>query len=447
MKEIRLPKLYDYQAKVLDSPALVNMAMGGRRSGKTVVSDEVLLYALSGQTVALMLPNYPISVKRRDEIFQSLRDVIVSVDLAAKRAKFIGGGELQVFSGDALDNVRGHSFDHFVFDESGTFNNLQDAIKAAFPTLADKKGKLWMFGSYITNSYFANLWERVDEFPAARHFFDVANNPAIDKDYLEQMKRFLPLEDFMEEFYAIPKRNNQYNFFNWHGAQATTKPESNKMLYLSFDFNVLKINCVIGYRIKNEIHIVDHFIGRDLIHACQLALDRWEQIRLGQFFVCGDSAGKARSAIDTMSSYMVIKKLLNLRESQFKISSRNPLHVESRNFCNAVFRVLDVKVDPKLNLLVKDMHSLRYDPNTDEIIKDGSDHSCDSLRYLLHAIALPAEVLTPIKINVEPKPRDYGLNPLQSKAFWVRNELGVVVGYKTLHNESQRINKAETLKP
>lgn len=430
--EIKLPRLFPYQAAAIKSKSVISMILGSRRSGKTVSLLHLYVKALKGKHIALIMPNFPNSLRRRDELVRIFSSVANS-KFSAKVLQFVGDGSVSVFSGESLDEVRGSSFDLVLIDEAQSFQYLSDVIKASMPTLVDRKGQMFLIGSYITKSSFVEMFEAVN-YNINKFVFRVQDNPTVDQNYLLQQKQVMALEDFLEEYEMIPKLNTQYNFFRWNGNLESEMPSLGNMLYTSWDFNVMNCNIVVAWRHGKTLHVIDHIEAMSIEDGCRTLREKYELVKRGAIYVCGDASGLSRNVMSNYTYYTEIQRLLNLGGTSWnKVSLKgNPFHHESREFVNAVIREFDIRIPARLTVLTQSIFGLAYDPNTNAIDKTKNlDHSTDAFRYLLHGAFDIKEVFKPITDPKEFKPRDYALQPIRPKEFWIRDkDTNQVVGLK-----------------
>jgi len=121
--------------------------------------------------------------------------------------------------------------------------------------------------------------------------------------------------------------------------------------------------------------------------AASLSLPRAEQLHR----LAVDPAGHQRSGQTGVSDVQVLR-----RRGCTVVAPRAPLRLG----IEAVRRRLDrglLRIHPRCTGLIRALMSYRYDPerpSREEPLKDGPDHACDALRYLVLAFDRGADRLT-----------------------------------------------------
>ena len=159
-----LPTPLRHQRPVLDHPSRRKVWRAGRRVGKTraallagadghgprdAAGNPALPGMLQGGDVLWLSPDYPQSAGIwREEILRRFDGLPgVEVSRVERRVSIPGYGSLELRSAEAIDGVRGRSFDGVIIDEAA-FLDLEGVLgPVILPTLLDRDGWLFVIGS------------------------------------------------------------------------------------------------------------------------------------------------------------------------------------------------------------------------------------------------------------------------------------------------------------
>ncbi|HUN04012.1 MAG TPA: phage terminase large subunit [Niabella sp.] len=199
-----------------------------------------------------------------------------------------------------------------------------------------------------------------------------------------------------------PSRNTGYDL----------KIDTNYSIYLSFDFNVDPMTCLVMQTdYENFIHVIREIRipNSDTYEMCTMIKPLIEGLE-HLVIVTGDASGKNRqsAAYGHANQYQIIMQELELSSNQFKILEVNPSISDSRTFCNSVItKFPSVLVNHECEWLIKDLMfvTASTDINGDICIQKGGQnihlnidnkhlgHLMDCFRYCLH-IMLPKWFIT-----------------------------------------------------
>lgn len=119
-------------------------------------------------------------------------------------------------------------------------------------------------------------------------------------------------------------------------------------IYLSFDFNVDPISCMVAQRPSdNRVDVIEMIQLKDsnIYELCN-----YIKAKYGEFIpiVTGDATGTVRNAIvrDDITYYVIIQQQLGLIDTQLKMPRVNPVIEENRVLVNACLRLMDIRIDP-----------------------------------------------------------------------------------------------------
>lgn len=159
-------------------------------------------------------------------------------------------------------------------------------------------------------------------------------------------------------------------------------------IYLSFDFNVDPITCLVAQLYNNGLYCLEQIsLGNsDIYKLCDYIKSKYGG---HMFIVTGDATGQNRSALtkDNINYYQIIGRELKLGPQQFRVPTVNPLIEENRVLINAVlhkYKVFFSKENCKK--LIYDMENVRVLANGDIDKSDKSlTHALDCFRYICNA--------------------------------------------------------------
>jgi hypothetical protein len=147
------------QRHLLSEQARFNVAVCGRRFGKTALTTEIMLPALErGMPVAYFAPTYKMLSPVWRELRRVFHTAIAKVNVQEKLLEFRNGATLDFWSLDRYDSVRGRKYATTVLDEAAAVRNLEEAwLQVIRPTLTDYVGSAWFLSTPKGMNYFHEL--------------------------------------------------------------------------------------------------------------------------------------------------------------------------------------------------------------------------------------------------------------------------------------------------
>lgn len=138
-----------------------------------------------------------------------------------------------------------------------------------------------------------------------------------------------------------------------------------KTTYLSFDFNRNPICCTVIQWYDETIFIPRciKLKNSNIYSLCELVKKLFPN---AVFIVTGDATGKSSSAMvqDNINYYVIIKKLLNLNDPQFKVNSVNPPIEANQVLLNALLQNYKWVIDEEnASAVIFDMEYVKMLPN------------------------------------------------------------------------------------
>ena len=247
----------------------------------------------------------------------------------------------------------------------------------------------------IDEDHWLNAW--IDSKPKGLTF-DIstyhANEQFLDKEYIDMLEDFQNTNTLFYQIYVkadwgVRDKTNKFFYF-WDDKKHVNSEidYTENVLWLSFDFNVDPMTCIAAQNIdRNTIHVLDEIRMNDSsVHAVTDFIKA--KYSKYHWIVTGDATGSRRSSTsrDKRSHWQIIKKELNLSDSQIKVRSVNLGHISSRVLCNSALEHKVIKIHPRCKELIKDCKGAKIDDNQKlyKTAKSGL-HMCDGFRYLLDA--------------------------------------------------------------
>jgi len=211
--------------------------MCGRRFGKSELSQILsVAYAVKGLSVAYITPTYGLAKVFFAKLTESLELPKNKSDL---KIDFPNGGQVEFFTGERLDNLRGRKFHLVIIDEASYIPELESGWQNSIrPTLTDYKGKAIFLSTPRGKNYFYSLFMKAGENDWASFKFTSYDNPFIDPQEIDEARMQLPNVVFEQEYMANPSENSANPFGNKF-IQDCIKPISNQPI-VAFGIDLAK---------------------------------------------------------------------------------------------------------------------------------------------------------------------------------------------------------------
>lgn len=212
---VKLPKLHPAQQRIITESRRYNVAVCGRRFGKTFMSADILLDgkdrkgALHGFPVGFYAPTYQTMLETWRAFNAILKPVISKKSEQDKRIDLITGGVVEFWSLDNPDAGRGRKYSKILVDEAAMVKRLEEGFTQNIqPLLLDYQGEAWFVSTPKGRNYFETLFQRGN--PANPNREDewmswqlpTWENPYINRDDIESMRHSMPRLAFLQEIEA-----------------------------------------------------------------------------------------------------------------------------------------------------------------------------------------------------------------------------------------------------
>ena len=200
-----------------NEPAKYYVCNIGRQWGKTMFATNQLLYwAINnpGSQIAWVSPVYSQSKKVFDELERAtVRSGMFEFNRSELTVKGCGSS-IRFFSGERPDNIRGNTFDFLVIDEMA-FTRPELWREVLQATVLVKGKKVIFISTPKGKNHFYNLSLQHNYDDKYRYFhFGSYDNPMIDPNEIDAIKRSLPDHVFRQEYLAEFMDNSSGLFKN-----------------------------------------------------------------------------------------------------------------------------------------------------------------------------------------------------------------------------------------
>lgn len=184
-----------------------------------------------------------------------------------------------------------------------------------------------------------------------------------------------------------------YAFDNQKHVIDSYEPNPHLPILASFDFNVSPMTCVIAQNHDDKTVIFDEFriqVGstEEMAEQVKAKYKDW----LFNIDITGDATGRNREKATrgNINQYQVIKEVLELKDSEIKVPTKNPELKDSRVLCNSVLQHANFFVTKNCTYTITDLvyASVKFNPMTKkmDVIKTDEEKRdfFDNGRYIIH---------------------------------------------------------------
>lgn len=383
------------QIEVINNSNRFNVIANGRRWGKSVLGIYLSMTSLSkGQKVGYFVPSFTFGDDIWSELKDRLEPIIKYKSENNHYFELKNGGSFKIWSLEKKTAGRSRKYHRVIIDEASFAKDLMNQWKQAIrATLTDFKGDAFFLSSPVYGTAFHELYGWSDKYPNWSSFsMPTSTNPYISLEEIEEIRQQTDKLTFMQEFDAKFVKFGGLSFayaFNYDKHVCEPKElDANRYVYLSFDFNVNPMTCIVAQHKSDMSEIYIHKEFR-LENSNIYDMCRDIKIEYGDkyhFKVNGDPAGNARNGqnIDNGNFYTIISKELNLNlNTDFNIPLNHWLIKESYTLVNSLFyRHPNIRINKECAYLIDDIESVKMLDNWQIDKKDTKKgHLLDTLRY------------------------------------------------------------------
>ena len=168
-----------------------------------------------------------------------------------------------------------------------------------------------------------------------------------------------------------------------HIVKNEIEPDTQQLLYLSFDFNRNPICCSVIQYIDAQIRVIEtiKLANSDIYALCTHILARYPDY---VYMVTGDASGSNSTALvqNSMNYYTVIKKQLDLSNGQLHVPLSNPRLEDNQVLINTILSKCDVRINArKAKGLIYDLRNVKmnYDGTIQKSNRNDPAQQADAL--------------------------------------------------------------------
>lgn len=397
------------QQLIAECPIRFRVVVAGRRGGKTFLSmRELCRFASEPNSVVWYLTNSRQQAKSLvwDKLKKKLRSLrwIKDTNESELTISLVNNSKICLKSAEQGDNLRGESLNFIVIDEFADIDLDVIWNQIIRASLSDKKGHALFIGTPKAGNQTArDLYDNYLTKKGWMSFsYTTIDGGFVDAEEIEQAKQDLSPKVFAQEYLASWEQFAGVIMYEFgeHNITEVAKPNQHEPLVVGLDFNVTPLCAQIGRNTRNGIEIFDEIIleNSNTNEFCDELRNRYPT---NPITVMPDPAGQQRK---TSANGNTDIKILEMAGFATRYHRSHPLVKDRINACNSLFfkredNTTRFKIDPKCKYTIKSLRNWSYKPETMIPQKDGWDHACDSLGYLI-------EFLYPIQKpqpNVAPK--------------------------------------------
>lgn len=334
-----------------------------------------------------------------------------------KRELKLFGQIMDFRSADRPENIEGFGYRYILINEAGIV--LKDKAlyyNTLLPMLLDyPDSKLIAAGTPKGKTYkgdehlFFTLTNRAqtdDSYIAVQH--SSYDNKSLDQDQIAELERqFDPViaqQELYAEFIELTGLLALYCFDEeWRddegiGIVTPVKFNSDKSVYLSFDFNINPFVCLLshqwtlsGKRYKHyfdEIYLTqDQQSTKKTYPETMCDIIRAKYGPATDYWITGDATSNKGEITEKLkrNAWTQIVKYLDVNINKLKLPGSNPSVGKSLELCNAMLSkpdLVEFRFDPKCKQLLKDFRSVKLTEDGTIDKKDGRrTHLLDAFRY------------------------------------------------------------------
>lgn len=200
--EIKLPKLYQWQKDVANTPKRHRCIVVSRRAGKTLTARHIAIKALlAGQKVLWCSPIHQQTKEQFNEIYQTVEQLVVSSE-KSKEITLITGGKLWTRSADNPASLRSLGYDLVILDEFAFMS--EDAWSTIRPTLSDHgTGRALIISTPNGHNHLHTMFTKHADDPEWYTYqSDWTCSPHLKQEEIEKAQRELTPNEFRQEYQA-----------------------------------------------------------------------------------------------------------------------------------------------------------------------------------------------------------------------------------------------------
>ena len=202
---IKLPILHQAQQQIKNEAARFNVLNCGRRFGKDVLGQDLLIdAAIDGFPVAWFAPTYRMMLDNFRDVSEMVKPIANKVNASDHRIELVTRGIIDFWSLDVPDVARGRKYKRVIVNEAAMVQELKRNFENVMrPTLADYRGDAWFLSTPRGYNNFKDLYDFGLTFNDWRAWtFTTYANPHIAREEVDAMRDSMSSTAFRQEILA-----------------------------------------------------------------------------------------------------------------------------------------------------------------------------------------------------------------------------------------------------
>ena len=384
-------QLHNAQKKIAISRARFRVVNAGRRFGKTfLASEEIKGVSLAKHSKILYIAT-TIS-QARDIMWQQLKSELLPITIKANESRL----ELEVMNKDgkssfiqlkgweAIETLRGQSFDFIVLDEVASMRNFWVGWNEVLsPTLIDRKGQAMFISTPKGFNHFYDLYNMQEKDKNYESFhFTTYDNPNIPVEEIEREKLSKPENTFAQEYLGSFRKSEGLVYKEFRRDihvynDESEKQPTNLIRYMAgIDFGFTNPTAIIACR---KGHDNDYWIVGEWYKTGKTDIQIADVVSAYGFdeVYPDPESPSAIAELERRGVYCkeVIKNKDSIKNGINRIRAlflQNKIHIHAS--CTNLINELETYAYPESNI----------GKNEEENPVKDNDHALDALRYMLY---------------------------------------------------------------
>jgi len=366
-----------FQVDAYKDPTRFKYLLAGRRGGKTfLITNDICKTIRHSKRGSKIFYIGPTNAQTKALMWEPLQDAFYrcgwKFEPKVSDQCFILKGNRKIFliGAEKISRIRGHACIKVYLDELAFFSkDLNEVWRAVRPTLSDFGGHAILAttpNGEGTQAYDLYM-EAMDKHNWATHSWKTIDNPYIPKEEIEEAKRELDKQSYLQEYEAQWQSFvglAYYSFLEASHIKKQPQVTADMPLHLCFDFNVNPTTLLLSqydgqmFRYKKEYSFKNSSTEATIKAFCDDFDHMKDQITLK---IRGDAAGSSRSANTGKSDYYYIEEQLKFRGFKFEkqVPRANPPIVDRVKFVNSWLQPMvgrhRIEIDPSCKDLIRDL--------------------------------------------------------------------------------------------
>ena len=374
------------QSEVFLDKSKNRLIVCGRRGGKTYFATWEILSKLVNNKNYSITYTAPTHNQAKEIFWETFLNVCPQEYILKKHETtldltLLNGSKLKVRSSSNYDRLRGGTNNEIYLDE------VQDTPMKAYsealrPTIATTEGYVTLLGTPKGHNWVNDL---VNNPNWSFHSWTTAEGGLVSLEEIERAKQELDERTFRQEYLAEFLSSEGAIFYSFSDDNIVDVDfDKDKTLYLSFDFNVNPMTCVMFQdNVAVKEFEVPHSNTADISNKIIRFLE--EKQFNSTIYITGDNTGNNRNTSATKTNYIIIGEIFKkYLPEQSPIKTRHVINIEDRfNTTNTALKSysgdIKLRVSKNCKKLIKYLNII----TREDFVRDklGITHLTDAFTY------------------------------------------------------------------